>query len=301
MSSLFRDALPQGCSKLYETMHGPKGDKFDGLCEIAREHCDDLWSDFQPFADQHFSREFPIRTHERWFEMYLTVSLIRAGHQIDCPKPGPDILLEVDGRRIWVEAVCATSGKQGLPDSVQKQQIGQVLPEPTDQYVLRIRNSLEAKQKKYLRYIKNGIVACGDVVVVAINIYQVYGYDPYIEDHMKRSLYGIGDVVVRFDKSTQSVSGDGHQQVVEIRKSSGAGVGVQPFTDNSIEHVSAVLASHASAFNQPPQLGGDLVSYPNLTAENAWPAGVLQLGSEWRFEEHQDRWEGVLVKNIDKY
>lgn len=57
----------------------PKGDGFDVACAKARAHCEDLWSDFRDFADSNFKREFAINTHQRWFEMYVTVSLIRAG------------------------------------------------------------------------------------------------------------------------------------------------------------------------------------------------------------------------------
>ena len=110
--------------------------------------------------------------------MYLTVSLIRTGHRVECPKPGPDVLLHADERRIWIEAVCATSGKRGLPDSVPEQVMGQVTREPTEQYVLWIRNALDEKQRKYWTYIQSGIVSCDDATCVAINVYGVYGADP---------------------------------------------------------------------------------------------------------------------------
>ena len=298
MSSLFFDALPSRCSSLYKKMYWAQGDEFDTVYSNARQHCEDLWSDFRSLADENFRREFAEHTHERWFEMYLTVSLVRAGYQVDCPKPGPDVLLDVDGRRVWVEAVCASSGKADLPDSVPKRQFGQVVREPTDQYVLRIRNSLEEKQKKYLHYFESGIVCRGDMVVVAINVYAVDGPGPYIDDHIKRSLYGVGDATLQFDRRSRSIVGVGHKTVLKVKKSSGASVGVQPFTDGSMAHVSAVLASHASALNLPDQLGGDFVLYPNLSAEKAWPHGILRLGSEWRFEEREEVGQGVRVETV---
>lgn len=104
---LFDGPLPSRHSLAYEGMYRPSGDHFRVLSK-ARAHCEDLWIDFQEFADPNFRAEFAYRTHERWFEMYLTVSLIRAGHKVICRKPGPDILLKEDGRRIWIEATCAT-------------------------------------------------------------------------------------------------------------------------------------------------------------------------------------------------
>ena len=295
MSGLFYEALPIPCSKAYENMHTPKGDDFDTRYAMARAHCEDLWTDFRCLADSNFKREFAINTHQRWFEMYLTVSLKRAGHRVECPKPGPDVLLHLDDRRIWIEAVCATSGKPGLPDSVPPPVFGQLTQEPTEQYVLRIRNALDEKQRKYRTYIQNGIVSCEDVTCVAINVYDVYGLDPYVDSHIKRSLYGVGDHLVELNRRTGGIVDSGYGHVVSIRKSSGADVPVEPFIDNSLKHVSAVLASHMNAFNRPSRPGDDFVLYPNLTAKNRWPQSVLNVGKEWRFEESDDEWNGTLV------
>jgi hypothetical protein len=114
--------------------------------QAGRVHCDNLWRDFAPLADANFAVEFPIRLHERWFEMYLTVALLRAGLNVTCPKPGPDILLTLaGGTRIWIEATCATLGQPGLPDSVSPPQYAAVgasavvTSRPTEQMALRIR------------------------------------------------------------------------------------------------------------------------------------------------------------------
>ena len=279
-------------------MHMPKRDEFDPPCEMARAQCEDLWTDFRCLADSNFKREFAINTHQRWFEMYLTVSLIRAGHQVECPKPGPDVLLQVNDQRIWVEAVCATSGKQGLPESVRPPAFGQLTQEPVEQYVLRIRIALDEKQRKYRTYIQDGIVSGDDVTCVAIDVYDVYGIDPYVDKHMKNSLYGVGDQPVELPRRTGGIVDSGHGHVASIRKSSGADVPVEPFIDNSLKHVSAVLASHMDAFNRPSRLGDDFVLYPNLTAKNPWPQSVLNVGKEWSFEESDDEWNGTLIQRL---
>ena len=88
----------------------------------GREHCEELWNEYRSFADPHFLEEFPLHTHQRWFEMYLTVSLIRAGLNVECSKlkkrGAPDVLITDDDRKIWIEAVCPTAGTEGKPDSV---------------------------------------------------------------------------------------------------------------------------------------------------------------------------------------
>ena len=296
MIGLFDGPLPPQRSSLYESMRRPRGDRFDVHCSRARAHCEDLWTDFRAFADQNFKTEFACCTHARWFEMYLTVSLIRAGHEITCPKPGPDILLEADGCRVWIEATSATRGELGRPDSVPLRERGRVLREPTNQYVLRIRNALDEKQRKYRKYVENGVVHERDVTVVAINVFEVDGIGPYVGDHFRRSLYGLGDPVIQINRDSGTVSGGGNTTVVAVQKASGADVGVEPLIDGSLEHIAAVLGSFADPFNRPSRLGDDLILYPNLMSEVPWPQRFLRVGRAWCFGEIEGGWKGTLVQ-----
>ena len=274
----------------------------DANCPHAvdgREHCEDLWTDFAALADDNFATEFQLRLHERWFEMYLTVSLLRAGLTIECPKPGPDILLHAGDRRIWIEAVCATPGEVGRPDSVPPREYSKlgekpvVREVPQDQIVLRLRNSLAEKATKYQGYIDSGIVSENDILVVAINAHAVVGVMADTETFLMRALYGIGNLVLELDVATRRVVGRKNEQLVAISKiASGAEVGVQPFIDSSMPHLSAVLGSSADAVNLPDQLGGDLALYPNLTSTRPWAGGAVRLGLEWSFDEAEGEWEG---------
>ncbi len=282
-------------SALYKEMQRSQGDSVGVRSGQARAHCEDLWADFRKYADQNFVTEFAANTHARWFEMYLTVSLARAGHEIDCPKPGPDILLKTGGRRIWIEATSATPGEIGRADSVPSQEMGQVNREPTDQYVLRIRNALDKKQEKYIEYVNKGLVHKDDVKVVAINVYEVGGLSPYIGDHFRRSLYGVGEPVVQVDLHSRRIASVGNATVVAVQKAAGAEVGVQPFVDSSMGHVAAVLGSEANPFNPPSLLGSEVVLYPNLTSNIPWPQRTLKVGAELCFDQIQGGWRGTLV------
>ena len=107
--------------------------------------------------------------------MYLTVSLLRRNFTVQSDNKGPDILLEEDGRRIWIEAVCATAGETNRPDSVPGTPMGKVAPVPVREYVLRILNSLQQKAKKFEEYIEKKIVCEHDNLAVAINAYGIDG------------------------------------------------------------------------------------------------------------------------------
>ena len=83
--------------------------------------------------------------------MYLTVSLILAGYDVTCPKPGPDVGIVYKGQRIWFEATSPDRGKDGSPDQVPKMksvELGEdpvVLNAPDEKIVLRYLNSISTK------------------------------------------------------------------------------------------------------------------------------------------------------------
>ena len=261
----------------------------------VKAHCEDLWHDFSEHADTHFLDEFPLHFHQRWFEMYLTVSLIRAELSVTCPKPGPDILLRFNGMRIWIEAVCVTEGMPGKPDSVPLLENGKAREVPITQYVTRICNALDEKQKKFRNYIKDGIVKCGDLQVIAFNSGEIPGLLVNLDECMMRSLYGVGDIVLTLNKTSGNVVNTSRQSISTIAKSSGAEIGVQPFVDGSMRHVSSALASWANAYNRPSKLCGDFVLYPNLSCGNPLSGNLLPVAEEWSFTETEDSWSGLKV------
>lgn len=277
----------------------------EGRALAGREHCDNLWRDFEPLADANFATEFPVRLHERWFEMYLTVALLRAGLEVSCPKSKagrPDILVTMnDGKRIWIEATCATPGMPDSPDSVPAPRYADiaagekpiVTSRPTEQMVLRIRNSLAAKEIVYRNYLDAGIVAPTDVLVIAINVHAVHGLWADMGDLMMRSFYGVGDLMLTISRETGAVVKSHHDQLTHIaKKKTGAEVGVQPFIDGALPHISAVIGSRSDAVNLPRRLGDDLVLFPNLTARVEWPTSAIKLGEEWAFTQVEDGWDG---------
>ena len=287
---LFPERQPEKTCAAYDNVR--KG--VDDRCRSVREHCEDLWTDYRELADKHFLFEFTQHFHERWFEMYLTVSLIRTGISIECRKPGPDLLVMIDERRVWIEAVCAGKGQLEKPDSVPEIETGIVHDVPIRQYVVRLRSSLKEKERKFRKYVNDGIVTPEDLAVVAINA----GGIPYLgadmDECIKRSVYGIGDMIVSLERGSGRRVGVGRANRISVFKSSGAPVGVQSFTDGSMAHISAILGSSENAFNLREERGQGFILYPNLTAVSQWPDGLVPLGREWAFKETDDGWTGKL-------
>jgi hypothetical protein len=268
----------------------------------VRQHCVDLWRDFAPFVDSQFVAEFPRHFHERWFEMYLTVSLLHAGADVQPTQPpGPDVLVRADGRRIWIEAICGTGGAPGLPDSIP----APVYPtgggarklreRPVGPYSASDPERL-GDQEGCLRSVSaNQIVAPDDVLLVAINVREIPYAWPDESRYMFRALFGVGNQVLMIDRATAKAVSSSHEQLVSIpKKSTGAPVGTMPFIDDSMPNIAGVVCSSGNAANAPSPLGADLTLFPNLTASAPWIGRSLPGVMEWAFEQNADGWSGSL-------
>ena len=283
---LFPERQPEKTSSAYD--HVRKG--VDDRCRSVREQCEELWQDYRELADEHFLVEFAQHFHQRWFEMYLTVSLIRAGIAVECRKPGPDVLAMIDEKRVWIEAVCVGKGQPGKPDSVLEIKSGVVRDVPIREYVIRLRSSLEEKARKFSKYVDDGIVVPKDLAVIATNVGGIPFLGADMDECIKRSVYGIDDMIVSLDRVSGRMIGIGRGNRTSVSKHSGSPVQVQCFADGTMAHISAVLGSGVNAFNLPEELGQDFILYPNVTAEARWPDGLLPLGREWAFKETEDGW-----------
>lgn len=292
-SALFPEVKPERACLVYENVWNGVNDRF----RLVREHCEELWPTYKDFADSDFPSKFPLEFHQCWFEMYLTVSLKRAKLPVKVRgsrSRGPDVLVETNVRRIWIEAVCAGPGQPGKPDSVPDIKPNVAGEVPIRQFVLRIRSSLKEKACNFKKYITDGIVGDGDLAVIAINGGAIPFLAADLDECIMRSVYGMGggDIVVWFDRESRRRTGSTRATEILIPKSSGSPVGVQCFIDGSMAHISAVLGSGVNAFNLPEKLGQDFILYPNLTADSRLPDNLMLPGQEWSFQETGDGWTG---------
>ena len=115
---------------------------------------------------------------------------------------------------------------------------------------------------------------------------------------MMRSFYATGNPTVTIYTKSRKPARSDRQTIQAIRKSSGAPIRVRLFVDESMQHISSVLASSASAVVRPPRLGDDYILYPNLSCTDRWTEGSIPLGREWLFEENENGWIGKKLQHI---
>lgn len=207
--------------------------------------------------------------------MYLTTALLELGYRIACPKPGPDVGVVVDGRRIWFEAVAPKPGDGG--DRVPPMVMNQVQTVPNEQIVLRYLNAIDKKLTEQLpRWRAAGIVAEVDAFVIAINPCSLgREYLDTTPPRILQAAFPMGSPYVTLDAKGGGVIGEGYVDRPAIRKISGSEVRTGAFLEPTGVDLSGLLCSRVDASTPPGPIGRDFQLVPN-------PLARVQLPSEFR-------------------
>lgn len=247
-----------------------------------------LWQVYRPLATPHFVAEFPRQTQQRLWEMILAVHLLKAGVPLERqPDAAPDVGFQLtDGRRVWVEAVCATPGEPAKPDSIPplRSVRGTGIAEemPTREVMLRISQALDAKRRQWQRHLRAGRTASGDVYVVAVNtglIERTWFGDA--QEFTIKTLFPIGDLEIAIDTQTGRVTERRYWSRFAINKLSGASIPTTLFASHEASEVSAILCSsvHAGRLIASDELL-DLVCIHNPFAASACPRELFPTANE---------------------
>lgn len=256
----------------------------------AREFIDELWREYEPYADPHFVREIRSDFDARFWEMYLACTLLRNGYKIDSAGTGPDLRILGQERPIWIEAVAPTAGADDspdrVPDIISLSEAGGMQEVPVDQIILRYRSAIQAKRDAYERYLSKGLVDPNDAYIVAINGRRAARLRanptmPYIV----RSVYPFGKQYVTFDRGTLKTVDTGYKYQPEVIKASGALVQTDLFLKEEYGGISGILFSLVDPVNRPERMGDDFVLIHNFMAQNSLPLGFIGLGREYWAEE----------------
>lgn len=161
-----------------------------GLSRERRADVARLWAWFSQaaLADQHFVTELTSRDSgkfdERVWEMELAKRLATAGHELSSDDEGPDIGLNWNGIKTWVEAVMPRP--EGLPEGwlAPLPERGEVRPVPFCAIMLRWTTAIDAKYRKLVGrtrvdsggrerfqpgYHQSELVGANDAYVIAVD------------------------------------------------------------------------------------------------------------------------------------
>jgi hypothetical protein len=255
-------------------------DGTDPRLKLAKWHCEYLWTFFQWHADNEFRKELSRTFDARYWEMYLTTSLILAGYTVTCPKPGPDVGIIYKGQRIWFEAVSPDCGDPSKSDSITEPLHG---PVPEEKIILRYLNSISTKYKdQYLKWRAKDTISVNDAVVYAINPWEIrFDHADGDPPRILQAGYTVGPPYIEVDRATPKAVRSGYHFRNTILKApkKDAATGQEKraeiptgvFQQHEYAWLSALLCSRLDALNHPAEMGDNFQLAPNPHADVPMP------------------------------
>ena len=259
-------------------------------CKRAKAFIENLWETVNPFLDSDFSSKLPLELHQRFWELYMTASVLDSNLHL-VPRgsgrsnTGPDICIKAEhnNKRIWIEAVTASTGIGA--DAVQETESGIARDVPDDQIKLRLLNSFDEKHRKYIQYLKNDSVELGEAYIIALNAALIPSANLEREvPRIVRALLPFGYQTLHFDSNSFKIVDSTYEYKGTVKKLSGTEIPTTSFLNSDYSGISAVIYSNVDAFNYPSTLGSSLLLFHNPLAANPLPVGFLRRGVEYWVE-----------------
>ena len=252
--------------------------------EHFRAEIETLWQDYRPYADAKFREEATRHFHERYWEMYVAVALLRKNFELTKHgDAGPEFSFSLNGRRVWVEAVAPTGGDG--PDAVKSYGPKQPMV-PVEQVLLRFTNAFETKRRCYVNAVNKKIISPDDAYVIAVNSRGVpHGsYSGTIPFYIQ-ALLPIGPLTLILNAKTMRAVDQYYQHRPEVEKMSQAKVSTRWFLEATSVFCSAVLHSSIDVANQPTQIGGDFSVLHNPSAAHKLDSSAFTWCEQFHFSE----------------
>jgi hypothetical protein len=254
-----------------------------------RSYLENLWATYHDYADKDFPAQLAQDFEARFWEMYLTCTLIHKSFNV-LPKRtrarGPDIQIEYGSTTIWIEAATPRVGDSKKADSVPPAKVLVAQEIPDEQMTLRYRSAIHDKYfGKYFTYLRDGIIRSGSCYVIALNGCRMpWPGGDYEPPRIVRSVLPFGPQVVTIDTRSHKIVRTGHQYRVHLRKASGQKVDTDIFVKPEYRHLSAVMFSEVNIANLTPSMGDDFIIVDNPLASKRLPDDFPKVGKKYEAE-----------------
>jgi len=242
----------------------------------VRAFVDSLWSQYHGLADRHFRQDARNHFLERFWEMYLAVTLRERGFQlIRVGGKGPEFYFLQNGLKVWVEAVVPGPGKE--EDRVPDYSYAEIVKVPTEKIILRFTNALYDKKRKYLKLLQQQIVSPDDLYLLAINSRAIpHAPHWHTMPYFVQAFLPFGNYVMLWDTDKNKIDKAFYQKRENVVKARGAPVPTNAFLNPEFSFVSAVLHSGVDCVNRPAILGDEFIILHNPTAAHPLDSTVFQ-------------------------
>ena len=246
-----------------------------------------LWARVHHLADPHVREDARNHFHQRFWEMYLAVTLLERGFDLyRHGDEGPEFYALVGNRRVWFEAIAPGPGDG--PDQVPQLVSGQCTDTPTEQILLRFTNALDEKRKKYAAALAAGIVSAEDSYVLAINSLEIrYAPDGPSLPYFIQAFLPFGPLTISFDVKTFEKKDSFYAYRPEVLKLNGSPVSTRAFLDDAASFCSAVLHSGVYCAKYPDQFGDEFSVLHNPRAHRPLDATMFDWCEQRTYRDEQ--------------
>lgn len=222
------------------------------ISEAAANFSESIWSDSNFLIEfcgsdiKYFrSRLWEVILHEE-FRKYRILADV-------APSKGPDFKLVINGRIVWVEAVCPEPKDIPLETLEYPKEIGRVkvTSRPNNEILLRYSAAIFDKKRKIDSYFASGVICDGDAVVIAVdgrwlNAHVVSSFFGVSQlPAVLEAVYPIGPIGIAINPFDMSVVSSGSQYRKEVEKKNGSSVNLEPFLTEDYRRISAVIGASA--------------------------------------------------------
>lgn len=286
---------------------GRQGSAYEALRTQAPQDLRDCLSAMfdanEPYLDGSFAKKFAQEPDQRFWEMLLCARLRHEGKNV-VPRvsrkgeAGPDILIEEDDERIWIEAVTFGGGAKGSSDRVSGPPLSTmsniVFAEiPLDKIELRIASAIDSKIKKF-RESYSEIVGNDRYIIAVAPAEQIIPFSSEGRATPYCVVYPFGDFQVGIDGQGKVIK-QRFSDRDEIKKSSGSTVPTGQFTDRSYCDITGVIWCTSMidniAYKQP-----EFSYFPNCFASKPLSRGWANWEAEYGCTETEPG--TALLENI---
>lgn len=249
----------------------------------ARSFVEELWAEYQPLADRHFCADARNHFLQRFWEMYLAVTLKGRGFLLTkVGDEGPEFYFLHEHKKVWVEAVAPGPGIG--PDAVPQPQLGQASAVPQEQILLRFTTALADKLGTYNNALKKGIINGRDHYVVAINCRGIHEAPfPSVLPYGVMACLPFGHPTVTLDGQTRQIIDSYFQYRDQVSKRSGKVVYTNLFLNPEYAGISGVLGS-AIYPTDPVEMGCDFWFLHNPLASQPIGKSVFSFCRQYFFQ-----------------
>lgn len=210
-----------------------------------------LWKQFEPYADSNFEQCFkdPEQMNSKFWEMYLTCSLIRNGQSISSSDSGPDIVVKNFPKDILIEAVCPQKGE--TIDAVQPLKNNEVVEVREEPFILRIQNSIDNKINQYENWLTQGLVEKDLPFIVAISGMNIQHFTDYedLPPWILKAITNIGKYFISFSTKLNQIVKDGYYEERNVEKLNGEVFNKDIFSNPKFNILSGIIYSRVNLLN----------------------------------------------------